>query len=143
VLGIGTNRIAGLAWAGEEAIAEVNVSTDGGQTWAPANLVGPQAPYSWNAWEYLWEQPRPGNYSILARATSTAGRTQATQYDPLYLGYMISYSRPLNVRLKAESRSAATVGDTDALLYDINAYAEENRRAPLDVDVQFVGGDGI
>jgi hypothetical protein len=143
VLGIGTNRIAGLAWAGEDAIAEVSISADGGQSWAPANLVGPQAPYSWTAWEYLWEQPRPGNYTIQARAKSTAGRMQGTQYDPLNLGYLINYSRPLHVQLKSESRSAAIVGDASALLWDMNAYAEENRRAPLDVDVQFVGGDGI
>jgi DMSO/TMAO reductase YedYZ molybdopterin-dependent catalytic subunit len=143
VLGIGTNRIAGLAWAGEEAIAQVDISTDSGATWAPADLVGPQAPYSWNLWEYLWEQPRPGSYTILARARSKSGHVQPTEYDPLFAGYMIHFSRPLIVQLTADTRSAARTGNVEALMFDINAYAEENRRMALDVDVQYCEGSGI
>jgi DMSO/TMAO reductase YedYZ molybdopterin-dependent catalytic subunit len=142
-LGVGTNRIAGLAWAGEEAIAEVAVSVDGGQSWMTANLVGPQAAYSWTMWEYLWETAQPGQYTILARATSASGRVQATTYDPLYLGYMISFSRPLEVQVKADTRSTAQVGDMHAIMFDMNAFAEENRRLPLDVDSEFSYGSGI
>src|SRR5262249_8092947 len=40
--GVGTNRVFGVAWAGEEAVARVEVSTDGGRTWADAALVGPR-----------------------------------------------------------------------------------------------------
>jgi hypothetical protein len=29
------------------------------------------------------------------------------------------------------------------MLYDMNAYAEENRRLPLDVELEFAGGEGI
>jgi len=54
-LGLGMNRLFGLAWAGEEAVAAVEVSTDGGATWSGAELLGPRAPYSWTLWEYLWE----------------------------------------------------------------------------------------
>ena len=143
VIGIGTNRIVGLAWAGEHAIANVRVSTDGGQTWAAANLIGPQAPYSWNMWEYLWEQSRPGTYALMAQATSTAGQVQPKEYDPLYAGYMIHFSRPLTVQVRADTRSQATAGNIHALLFDINAYAEENRRAPLDLDAQYCEGSGI
>src|SRR5262249_37346554 len=32
-LGVGTNRLFGIAWAGEEAVGRVEVSVDGGQTW--------------------------------------------------------------------------------------------------------------
>ena len=38
-----------------------------------AELMGPQAPYSWTLWESLWELAEPGEYSILARTTSTGG----------------------------------------------------------------------
>ncbi len=141
-VGLGANRVVGLAWAGEEAIAEVAVSTDGGQTWTKVNLIGPQAPYSWTLWEYIWEVASPGRYSLLARATSTGGRVQPRTYDSLNLGYMIDFSRPLEVEIKRDTRSRAQSGDYDALLWDMNAYAEENRRAPLDLDVQF-GGSGI
>ena len=54
-LGLGKQRVFGLAWAGEEAVARVELSTDGGQTWREAELLGPFAPYSWTMWEYLWD----------------------------------------------------------------------------------------
>jgi hypothetical protein len=34
-------------------------------------------------------------------------------------------------------------GDTDALRYDMNAFAEANVRRPLDVDLEFSLGAGI
>ena len=33
--------IAGAAWSGETEVTEVNVSTDGGQTWARAEFIDP------------------------------------------------------------------------------------------------------
>src|SRR5262245_23928397 len=65
-LGLGPNRIAGLAWAGEERVTRVDVSTDGGATWQAAHLKGPQQPYSWSRWACLWTVKRPGHYSISA-----------------------------------------------------------------------------
>src|SRR4051812_6012140 len=54
-LGLGGNRFFGVAWAGEDSVSRVEVSTDGGRTWNDATLMGPQAAYSWTLWEYLWE----------------------------------------------------------------------------------------
>jgi hypothetical protein len=34
-------------------------------------------------------------------------------------------------------------GDVETLLYDMNAYAEENTRVPLDVELEFAAGGGI
>jgi DMSO/TMAO reductase YedYZ molybdopterin-dependent catalytic subunit len=143
LVGIGANRVVGLAWAGEEAVAHVDISTDGGQTWMKANLIGPQAPYSWTLWEYLWELAQPGSYSLLARTTSTGGRVQPMEYDPLHGGYLIDFCRPLTVHVAAATHIYAQTGTTDALLFDMNAYAEENMRLPLDVDVQYSSGGGI
>jgi len=142
-LGIGANRIAGLAWAGEEAIAEVSVSVDGGRTWDAASLTGPQAPYSWTMWEYLCEIGQPGPRTIMARARSTSGKVQPAEYDPLNSGYIINITRPIVVQVKADTRATAQIGDPSALLWDMNAYAEENRRLPLDVDTHFSYGGGI
>src|SRR5579883_2226288 len=69
-LGIGTNRLFGVAWAGEEAVGRVEVSTDGGRTWNPADLIGQRTPYCWTMWEYLWEVAEPGDYELLIRAVS-------------------------------------------------------------------------
>lgn len=142
-IAVGANRVVGLAWAGEEAIAEVALSTDGGKTWEKAKFVGPQAPYSWTLWEYVWEVPKPGSYTLIARATSAGGRTQPDDYDPFNLGYLINISRPLTVEARAEARTRAATSGLEALLWDMNAFAEENRRLPLDVDTQFSLGSGI
>jgi hypothetical protein len=142
-LGLGTNRLFGVAWAGEEAVAGVEVSTDGGQSWVPADLVGVQAPYSWTLWEYLWEVAEPGTYSLLTRATSTSGRTQPSAHDPLCGGYRIHHTRPIQMHLEAARVSKAGRADLDTFLYDMNAYAEEQARFPLDVYMEFSLGEGI
>jgi DMSO/TMAO reductase YedYZ molybdopterin-dependent catalytic subunit len=142
-LGLGTNRIFGVAWAGEEAIGSVQVSTNGGESWEQAELIGPSAPYSWTLWEYLWEVAERGSYELLARASSGAGEIQPSDHNPLNGGYQIHHSRPISVRVEAGQRSLADRADADSLLYDMNAYAEENSRMPLDVELEFSGGEGI
>ncbi len=105
-LGVGTNRLFGVAWAGEEAVARVEVSIDGGRNWSDAELIGPRTPYCWTLWEYLWEAAEPGEYSLLTRAVSTSGRTQPSQHDPLHGGYLIHHSRPIPVRVERRSGGA-------------------------------------
>ncbi len=94
-------------------------------------------------WEFLWEVAQPGEYTLLARATSADGRVQPFEHDPLNGGYLIHHVRPLAVRVEAGRRSQAQRADADALLYDMNAFAEENRRRPLDVEMEFSIGEGI
>ncbi len=69
-------RIEGAAWAGEAGITRVEVSTDSGTTWRAARLGDEQARYSWRLWEYRWQAPNPGEFTILSRATDDQGRTQ-------------------------------------------------------------------
>jgi DMSO/TMAO reductase YedYZ molybdopterin-dependent catalytic subunit len=142
-LGVGTNRLFGVAWAGEDAVAGVDVSVDGGRTWSPAQLIGPQAKYSWMMWEYLWEVAEAGSYQILSRAISTDGRIQPIQHDPLNGGYLIHHSRPVNVRVEARQHIQSERGDVETLLYDMNAYAERAWRMALDVELEFSEGEGI
>lgn len=142
-LGLGTNRLFGVAWAGEEAVAGVDVSVDGGRTWSPAELIGPRAKYSWNMWEYLWEVAEPGDFEILSRAISTGGRIQPIQHDALNGGYLIHHSRPVRVRVEARQHILAGRADPETLLYDMNAYAERTRRMALDVELEFSAGEGI
>ncbi len=143
LLGLGTNRLFGVAWAGEEAVSRVEVSTDGGRTWNQAELIGPRALYSWTLWEYLWEIATPGHYTLLVRAMATNKQVQPQDHDPLLGGYMIHHSRAVEIRVEGARRSEARWSDLDTLLYDMNAYAEENSRLPLDVELEFVGGEGI
>lgn len=142
-VGLGANRVFGVAWAGEDAVAAVEVSTDGGETFNPAQLTGPRAAYSWTLWEYLWEVAEPGEYQLLARSISSTGKVQPAEHDPLCGGYLIRHSRATRVVVSAQRAAPARLGDVEVLLYDMNSFAEENARRPLDVEMAFVGGEGI
>jgi hypothetical protein len=142
-LGVGANRVAGIAWAGEEPIERVEVSADGGRTWNLAALVGPRAAYSWTLWEYMWHVDQPGNYSLLARATSASGQVQPVQHDPLNGGYVIHHSRPTEIEVTAARAPKAMLGEPETLLYDMNAFSEENMRLPLDIELEYEVGAGI
>jgi DMSO/TMAO reductase YedYZ molybdopterin-dependent catalytic subunit len=142
VLGLGGNRFFGVSWAGEDSVSRVEVSKDGGATWSDATVIGPQAPYSWTLWEYLWEAESAGELTVLVRATSSRGRVQPTDHDALYGGYLIHHSRPLHLRV-ADVRRAETYADAQTIVYDMNAYAEEKMRLPLDVEMEFTAGEGI
>jgi sulfite oxidase len=71
----GKISVHGAAWAGEADIVKVDVSTDGGTTWNPAQLGRDQARYAWRMWSYE-SKARSGEYSILSRATDSQGRSQ-------------------------------------------------------------------
>jgi DMSO/TMAO reductase YedYZ molybdopterin-dependent catalytic subunit len=72
----GTVTVRGFAWAGEEAIERVDVSTDGGSRWQAAELTGPKKNFAWRLWKLEWKAVEPGYYTVLSRATDTAGRVQ-------------------------------------------------------------------
>lgn len=72
----GPISIRGFAWAGEEAIERVEVSTDGGSRWHDATLSSPKLRFAWRLWRLDWKPSDPGYYTILSRATDTAGRVQ-------------------------------------------------------------------
>jgi DMSO/TMAO reductase YedYZ molybdopterin-dependent catalytic subunit len=90
-------RVHGAAWAGEAQVTGVEVSTDGGRTWAAATLLGKPVRLAWRLWEYTWRAPRPGPYTLMARATDDRGRVQALKRDPERRNYMISHVRPTPV----------------------------------------------
>ncbi len=74
----GTVPVQGVAWTGKGEIARVEVSTDGGETWQEAELTGLDVSHAWQTWFYLWDA-RPGTYTLMCRATDSAGRTQPMQ----------------------------------------------------------------
>jgi sulfite oxidase len=69
-------HMQGVAWAGEADIARVEISCDGGASWKSAQLGREQSKYAWRLWTYVWKAPKAGDYTIMARATDTEGRTQ-------------------------------------------------------------------
>jgi len=76
VFGGGAIAIRGFAWAGENAIERVEVSTDGGSRWQNAQLSAQKLPFAWRLFTLNWTPKDPGYYTVLSRATDTAGRVQ-------------------------------------------------------------------
>lgn len=72
----GAMVIRGFAWAGEQTIERVEVSTDGGSHWRDAALSSPKLNFAWRLWHLDWTPSDPGYYTILSRATDSAGRVQ-------------------------------------------------------------------
>jgi hypothetical protein len=73
---LGPMVIRGFAWAGENAIERVDVSTDGGARWQAAQLSSQKLPFAWRLFTLNWTPRDPGYYTIMSRATDTAGRVQ-------------------------------------------------------------------
>ena len=71
----GSLEIRGVAWAGDDGVARVEVSTDGGESWRDAELFGPEYAGAWRLFRTDWEVS-PGTYELLSRATDDLGRRQ-------------------------------------------------------------------
>ncbi len=85
IVDVGRCVLEGRAWAGGEPVAAVDVSTDGGSTWAPAELAEPPGPFAWAAWRFEWDPPGPGEYTLCCRARNGAGGEQPLE-PPWNLG---------------------------------------------------------
>ena len=142
-VGVGLNRIFGVAWAGPDAVAAVEVSTDGGRNWTQANLIGMTAHYSWTMWEYSWRPAQTGVCRLLSRAVSSGGRMQPMRHDPLNGGYLIHHSRPTTVDVQPTWVATAGLSDTEQAQRAMEAAAEEKARMRLDVEMRYSGGGGI
>jgi sulfite dehydrogenase len=70
-------EVQGIAIDSGKGIARVEVSTDGGKTWAAAKLDPDLGKYSWRRWRFPWT-PAAGQYRLMSRAANTAGETQTT-----------------------------------------------------------------
>jgi DMSO/TMAO reductase YedYZ molybdopterin-dependent catalytic subunit len=94
-------EIKGVAWAGEADIATVEISTDGGSSWTPAELGKDHAKYAWRLWSYAWKPAKSGDYVILCRATDSQGRVQpdAAVWNPS--GYLYNAYDQVKVYVQA------------------------------------------
>ena len=74
-------EVEGLALDGGKGIRRVEVSTDGGTSWAEARLERDLGNYSWRRWRFSWPAA-PGRHVLMARATNAAGERQtASQWN--------------------------------------------------------------
>ncbi|HEY2966641.1 MAG TPA: sulfite oxidase [Actinomycetota bacterium] len=73
---VGRHVLRGRAWSGWGAIARVEVSSDGGATWADAVVGEAASPYAWVPWTFSWHAAGPGSFDLCCRATDAAGNQQ-------------------------------------------------------------------
>jgi sulfane dehydrogenase subunit SoxC len=85
VVAAGPCELVGRAWSGAAEILGVEVSTDGGSTWAGAEL-GPDTlgRWAWRSWSFEWDA-KPGEHELCCRARDAAGNEQPLE-PPWNLG---------------------------------------------------------
>lgn len=80
----GPVSVSGYAFAGgDRAIARVDVSIDGGSTWAQADLGPDAGGWVWRMWHLEVEMP-PGEVQVVARAWDTSAASQPEHPAPLW-----------------------------------------------------------
>jgi DMSO/TMAO reductase YedYZ molybdopterin-dependent catalytic subunit len=94
----GPSVISGFAYSGQGHITSVEVSTDGGQRWQPAELAPPFERWAWTRWQFPWDAA-PGRHTLIARATDEAGNTQPdrVEWNRLGYGYNVPWPVPVTV----------------------------------------------
>jgi sulfane dehydrogenase subunit SoxC len=81
----GLVTLSGRAWSGRP-VEMVEVSTDGGASFAPALLDEPVGDSAWRGWRFEWDAP-VGEHVLCSRATDTAGNRQPLEAPWNLKGY--------------------------------------------------------
>jgi DMSO/TMAO reductase YedYZ molybdopterin-dependent catalytic subunit len=82
-----TVDVAGIAWDGGRGIREVQVSTDAGQSWHPAQLGKDFGRFSFRQFGYRFKPAKDGVYLVMVKATNTRGDTQVMELVHNPAGY--------------------------------------------------------
>lgn len=72
----GNHLLEGRAWSGLAPVERVDVSTDDGETWAPATLEPAQSRWGWRRWTFAWQANERGQQILCCRAADEAGNVQ-------------------------------------------------------------------
>jgi sulfite dehydrogenase (cytochrome) subunit A len=93
----GQTTLKGIAFNGGSGIKQVDVSTDGGKTWAPAKLGQDLGKYSFREWQAMAIVPA-GDHAIKVRAINAVGNSQPS--EPLWnpAGYMRNVVEATRIR---------------------------------------------
>ena len=79
--------LRGRAWSGFAPVAAVDVSTDGGATWAAAEIERDvDSPWAWCAWRYEW-RASVGRHELCVRTRDEAGNEQPLEGEWNVGGY--------------------------------------------------------
>ncbi|MBL8176849.1 MAG: sulfite oxidase [Bryobacterales bacterium] len=98
---IGSVPLFGVAFGGENRISRVDISTDGGATWAAARLGAENFQFAWRTFSYDWKPAKKGHYTLCARATDTSGRVQPIEAEWNPSGYLWNAIDRISVTVEA------------------------------------------
>lgn len=100
VVAPGKQLVVGVAFAGEKGVRGVEVTVDGGRTWAPARLDPSPSPYGFTRFTYEWTAA-PGSARVASRATDRDGVAQpdVAAWNPS--GYLYNAVDPIAVEVRA------------------------------------------
>lgn len=83
----GKVQIHGVAMGGVSDLEKVEVSIDGGQSWAEAQFLGPDlGPYAWRPFVMITDLAE-GTHTLASRATAMDGLSQPETFPPNERGY--------------------------------------------------------
>jgi sulfite oxidase len=100
----GPVEVRGYAFAGgDRYVSRVDVSTDGGGTWAQANLLEDLGRWAWRHWRITLDLS-PGEHEVLVRAWDSSAATQPEDEAALWnpKGYVNNARPRIRVRAIAE-----------------------------------------
>jgi sulfite oxidase len=89
--------VIGVAWGGAGGVDRVEVSVDGGGSFARAVFIDEERPHCWRRWKLSWTPDAAGPRLLMARATDRQGTAQPLSSDE-ELGRSYSLSGPDRVQ---------------------------------------------
>jgi DMSO/TMAO reductase YedYZ molybdopterin-dependent catalytic subunit len=85
-LGPGRCVLRGRAWSGVAPVERVEMSADGGATWADAELEPALGRYAWRGFSFAWDA-EPGEHELCCRASDGAGNVQPAEPEWNFDGF--------------------------------------------------------
>ena len=99
----GSCVLQGRAWSGWAPVARVEVSTDGGETWADAELEPLESRWGWRGWRFDWAAEEPGEYVLCCRAHDEVGNVQPDEATWNLGGYSNNSPQRVPVTVQLET----------------------------------------
>lgn len=99
VVGEGTIRIQGAAFAGFDPVTRVEWTSDDGATWQDAEITyTSENEHTWRLWSFDFTPPAPGTYKARTRVTTESGAMSAD--DPDGTNRLLGYDGGMEITLE-------------------------------------------
>jgi DMSO/TMAO reductase YedYZ molybdopterin-dependent catalytic subunit len=91
--------VGGIAWDGGYGLRTVEISIDGGRTWASATLGQNLGRFAFHTFTFTFSPKAKGKQTVMARATNDIGQTQAREliHNPAGYHHNLIHSVTINV----------------------------------------------